>query len=81
MPFGLPGRLLLLACVALGQLPVWSLLILLCLPQGLSHVRCMMMSRADGETTAIAGLDELTAKLQLQFSLLLALSFVIAGVV
>lgn len=68
------------ACVALGLLPVWSLLILLCLPQGVSHVRCMLMSRSDGETTAIAGLDELTAKLQLQFSLLLALSFVIAGV-
>ena len=30
-------------------------------------------------TSAIAGLDELTAKLQLLFSLLLALSFFIAG--
>lgn len=65
-------------CVATGTFPLWSLLVLLALVPAMGNVR--MMSRLPGKgVAAIANLDEMTAKLQLLFSLVFALSFVIAG--
>ena len=47
---------------------------------GSCHRQCTVVSRFPGKgESAIAGLDEMTAKLQLLFSLLFTLSFVVAG--
>ena len=65
-------------CVAAGTFPLWTLLVLLVLVPAVGNVR--VMSRFSGKgVAAIANLDEMTAKLQLLFSLVFALSFVIAG--
>lgn len=65
-------------CVATGTFPLWTLLVLLVLLPAIGNVR--VMSRFLGEgVVSIANLDEMTAKLQLLFSLVFALSFVIAG--
>lgn len=65
-------------CVAGGTFPLWTLLVLLVLVPAVGNVRTM--SRFSGKgVAAIANLDEMTAKLQLLFSLVFALSFVIAG--
>jgi len=61
-----------------GTFPLWTLLVLLVLLPAVGNVR--VMSRFSGKgVAAIANLDEMTAKLQLLFSLVFALSFVIAG--
>lgn len=65
------------ACVAFGAFPLWSLLVLISLPQAIARVKLIMKS---SDSVSIASLDELTAKLQLMFSVLLILSFIIAGV-
>ncbi|MDE5760801.1 MAG: prenyltransferase, partial [Bacteroides sp.] len=61
-----------------GTFPVWGLLILPALAPAMMNVRVVSRFTAKGEA-AIATLDEMTAKLQLLFSLLFALSFFIAG--
>jgi len=64
--------------IAAGTLPLWTLLVVLALFPAIGNVR--MVSRFPGKgEAAIAHLDEMTAKLQLLFSLLFALSFFIAG--
>lgn len=63
-------------CVAAGYFPWWSMLTLLGLPPAMANVRAMLRLPREG-ITAIANLDEKTAKLQLLFSLLLAITFVI----
>lgn len=65
-------------CAATGTFPWWTLLILLTLLPAAGNVRVMSHFPAKG-VAAIANLDEMTAKLQLLFSLVLALSFVMAG--
>lgn len=65
-------------CAVAGSFPLWSLLVLLALVPALANVRAISRFPVKG-ITAIAHLDEMTAKLQLLFSLLFALSFVIAG--
>ena len=55
-------------CVAAGTFPLWTLLVLL-----------VLVPAVGKGVAAIANLDEMTAKLQLLFSLVFALSFVIAG--
>lgn len=65
------------ACLCLGLFPLWTLLIFMALPQAVTQSRQMRLCRATG-TAVIANLDELTAKYQLMFSLLLALSFALA---
>lgn len=64
-------------CLGLGLFPVWTLLTFLALPQAVAQIRRIESCRG-ADTAVIANLDELTAKFQLQFSLLLALSFVLA---
>lgn len=61
-----------------GFLPLWTLLVLPALVPALGNVRVVSLFHAKGES-AIAGLDQMTAKLQLLFSLLFTLSFVVAG--
>lgn len=65
-------------CAVAGSFPLWSLLVILALVPALGNVRALSRFPVKG-ITAIAHLDEMTAKLQLLFSLLFALSFVIAG--
>lgn len=66
-------------CAAAGIFPWWSLLVLPALGPALGNVRLMACYPSTG-MEGIARLDELTAKLQLLFSLLFALSFVLARV-
>lgn len=66
-------------CAAAGIFPWWSLLVLPALGPALGNVRLMACYPTTG-MEGIARLDELTAKLQLLFSLLFALSFVLARV-
>lgn len=65
-------------CVAAGTFPFWTLLVVLALLPAAGNVRLLFRLSGKDEST-IASLDELTAKLQLLFSLLLALSFLLAG--
>lgn len=65
-------------CVALGVFPVWTLLIFLCLPQAVGQIRRMYTCHDAADTASIANMDEVTAKFQLQFSLVLSLAFVVA---
>lgn len=64
-------------CLLLGVFPLWTLLAFLALPQAVTQIR-RMESCPTTDIVAIANLDEMTAKLQLMFSLLLSLSFIIA---
>lgn len=66
-------------CAAAGIFPWWTLLVLPALGPALGNVRLMACYPSTG-MEGIARLDELTAKLQLLFSLLFALSFVLARV-
>ena len=65
-------------CAAGGVFPLWTLLILLALIPAIGNVRVILQYFKKG-FSAIANLDELTAKLQLLFSLLFACSFVLAA--
>lgn len=64
--------------IAVGTLPLWTLLVMPALVPAIGNVRVVSRFPGKGES-AIAGLDEMTAKLQLLFSLLFTLSFVVAG--
>ena len=66
-------------CAAAGIFPWWTMLVLPALVPAVGNVRLMASCSARG-MEGIARLDELTAKLQLLFSLLLALSFLLARV-
>ncbi len=66
-------------CAAAGIFPWWTLLVLLALIPAVGNVRLMASYSVRG-MEGISRLDELTAKLQLLFSLLLTLSFVLARV-
>lgn len=66
-------------CAAAGIFPWWTLLVLPALVPAVGNVR-MMASYSVRGMEGISRLDELTAKLQLLFSLLLTLSFVLARV-
>ena len=65
-------------CAAAGIFPWWTLLVLVTLIPAAGNVRIMAHYNGSG-TGSISRLDELTAKLQLMFSLLLATSFALAG--
>ena len=66
-------------CAAAGIFPWWTLLVLPALVPAVGNVRMMASCSVRG-MEGISRLDELTAKLQLLFSLLLTLSFVLARV-
>lgn len=63
-------------CACTGVFPMWTLLVLPALFPALVNVRMMARLPRQG-AEAIVGLDEQTAKLQLMFSLLLVVSFLI----
>lgn len=65
-------------CAAWGIFPWWALLVLPALLPATGNAR-MMLRYSKQNVATIAGLDELTAKLQLMFGLLFALSFFIAS--
>ncbi len=65
------------AGVVLGHFPLWSLLTFIVLPLAVGNVKLMWAS-ADGKTDVIARLDEKTAQLQLAFSFVLSITFLIA---
>lgn len=65
-------------CVVAGVLPVWCLLSWIAVVPALMNSRIAVSYFKQG-ADAIAGLDEATAKLQLVFSLVLTLSFILAG--
>ncbi len=64
-------------CSLTGIFPMWSLLSLAAIVPAIGNIRMMAGSR-DGGMAAIGTLDEMTAKLQIMFSMLLTVSFVIA---
>lgn len=68
--------LIVLLCAFWGVLPWWALISFLALPLSIHACRAMLKS-AEGDAADIIGLDELSAKLQLVFSLLLIFSLVI----
>ncbi|MBR3801626.1 MAG: prenyltransferase, partial [Rikenellaceae bacterium] len=63
--------------VVLGMLPAWALLTLVAVAPAWQGARDMLR-HDDASTEIIANLDERTAKLQLVFSLLFTIAFVIA---
>ena len=65
-------------CVVGGTFPVWCLLVWLAFIPAWVNVR-MAVSYLKFGADSIARLDEMTAKLQLLFSLLFSLSFLLAG--
>lgn len=65
-------------CAVTGTFPLWTLLVVVVLIPAIGNVRMVSQLPRKGEV-AIANLDEMTAKLQLLFSLIFALSFVIAA--
>ena len=67
-----------LVCVLLGIFPWWALLCWLSVVAAVGNMRVALGYGQNG-SAGIARLDELTAKLQLMFSLLLVVSFALAG--
>jgi len=65
-----------IGCVVLGHFPWWSLLTMLGLLPAIANTRAMLRLPKEG-ISAIANLDEKTAKLQLLFSLLFTITFLI----
>lgn len=63
--------------VVLGMYPWWTMLVWLVFPLSVMNIR-MMMSYRKGGIAAFATLDEASAKLQLAFSLILSLGFIIS---
>lgn len=62
--------------IAMGHFPLWSLLTFIVLPLSVGNVKTIWAS-ADGNTDVIAHLDEKTAQLQLAFSFVLSVTFLI----
>ena len=67
------------ACVVAGLFPYLSLLAFIALPNAWKNADLMRRCRVE-DTTVIARLDEGTAQLQLIFSLLLSVSFIISSI-
>lgn len=65
-------------CVAVSLFPAWTLLSLFAFPVAFSNAKLMLGSSQDN-LVAISNLDERTAQLQLMFSLLFTVSFIIAA--
>ena len=65
-------------CALAGLLPLWTLLVWAAFLPAWMNVR-MVVGYFRGGATAIAQLDEATAKLQLLFSLVLTVAFIVSG--
>jgi 1,4-dihydroxy-2-naphthoate octaprenyltransferase len=68
------------AAIIAGALPLWSLLVLVALKPAIDNARKAMAFLTEG-MGALIGVDELTAKLQLMFSLLLTISLFVSALV
>ena len=66
-------------CVFCGVFSWWCLLVWAAFVPALQNVRSALLYRKNG-ASAISGLDEATARLQLLFSLLLTVGFAISGI-
>lgn len=64
-------------CAILGILPIWTFLVLLAIKPAMDNARKAMRYPKAG-MSAVIGVDEQTAKLQLMFSLLLVMSLILA---
>lgn len=69
-----------IVCGVCGYLPWWSLLVLVAIKPAYDNIN-RANSRLKGNSDAFAILDEASAKLQLMFSLLLIVSFVVSLVI
>ena len=69
-----------IGCIVAGVLPYYSLLVLVALMPALKNASMAIKFLKEG-MTAIANLDEMTAKLQLIFSLLLTISLFVAYII
>lgn len=67
-----------IGCVVYGSMPLWSLLVLVALKLAIDNSRKALALPKEG-MAAVCGVDEATAKLQLMFSLLLAISFLLSS--
>lgn len=67
-------------CSILGIMPLWTILVFLTLPVAIACARTMRKA-VDGGPQVIADLDVRTANVQLMFSLLLTLAFVLAALI
>ncbi len=65
-------------CAAAGVLPAWALLAWVAFVPAIANTRMALSYFKDG-SQAMATLDEATARLQLAFSLLLTIGFIISG--
>lgn len=72
----IPYLLIIAFCIT-GQTKLWSLLVFLILPITIKKVMIMMKAEPNADLP-IATLDQQTAQMQLQFSLVLTLSFVLS---
>ena len=66
------------AGIVSGHFPYWSALSLIALPIALGNARQAMKYNTEG-MKALVGVDEKTAQLQLAFSVLMFISFIVAG--
>lgn len=62
---------------AMGRLPLGALCVALLLPMAVRNCRRMCAYRGEGEAAGIAHLDQMTAQLQLLFSLILTLALLV----
>ena len=68
------------AAIIAGAFPLWSLLVLVALKPAIDNARKAISFLTEG-MSALIGVDELTAKLQLMFSLLLTISLFVSALV
>ena len=67
-----------ICCAVYGSMPMWSLLVLIALKPAIDNsIKALALPKKGMD--AVCGLDEATAKLQLMFSLLLAISLFISS--
>lgn len=69
-----------IGCTVLGYLPWWSLIVLVALKPAMDNIN-MANSRIKGNSEAFVILDQASAKLQLMFSVLLIISFIVSLVI
>lgn len=74
----LPFVAILVAAIC-GAMPWWALVVVIALKPAIDNCRAMLKLPTEG-MKALIGIDEKTAQLQLMFSLLLSISFIVAAI-
>ena len=74
----LPFVCILVAAIC-GAMPWWALVVVIALKPAIDNCRAMLKLPTEG-MKALIGIDEKTAQLQLMFSLLLSISFIVAAI-